>query len=466
MKNKFLMFFMLLGPFWISGCEDRELATLSESVTANTLSALDGSNFVLTKDDEAEDFQTFTWTAVDFGFPASVNYTLQVDRASNSFEAPFDLASTNELSVTVKVSEMNEALLALGFTPQEAVSVAFRVVASIGSDVPPIVSSASNAELTPYATAFPPIYGMGAGLKGWGPWPDNAVEFQSEEFNKFQTITLLTNNGEAFRFFAQLDWNPVSYNYPFFTTVSPLFENAGDGDSNFKFVGATGYYSISVDLTAKTVTAEPTEEPALYMMGAAINGWGPWSDKEVKMTYIKPGVFETTTNFQVEAFRFFAQAAWEPISYNYPFFESVDSKFENAADGDSNLKFVGEPGAYKITVNLNEKTVVIGDQPVPKLFMMGGALNGWGPWNDKEVELTYVSPGVYTATATFISGEIFRFFGQADWNPTSYNYNYFTTVDPLFELNPGDGDNNLKYVGATGAVNIRVNLTTKVITVE
>lgn len=464
MKNKFLMFFMLLGSFWISGCEDRELATLSESVTSNTLNALDGSNFVLIKDDEADDFQTFTWTAVDFGFPASVNYTLQVDRASNSFEAPFDLASTNELSVTVKVSEMNEALLALGFTPQEAVAVAFRVVASIGSDIPPVVSSSSTAELTPYATAFPPIYGMGAALKGWGPWPDNAVEFQSEEFNKFETITRFTN-GEAFRFFAQLDWGPTSYNYPFFTSVSALFENANDGDSNLKFIGETGFYRVAVDLTAKTVTAEATTEPALYMMGAAINGWGPWNDKEVKMTYIKPGVFEATTNFQVEAFRFFAQADWGPTSYNYPFFESVDSKFENAADGDSNLKFVGEPGSYKITVNLNEKTVVVGDQPVPKLFMMGAALNGWGPWNDKEVEMTYVSPGVYTATATFTSGEAFRFFAQADWGPTSFNYPYFTTVASQFE-NANDGDSNLRYTGTTGSVNIRVNLTTKVLTVE
>lgn len=458
------MFFMLLGTFWISGCEDRELATLSESVSSNTLNGLSGTSFVLSMEDESDEFQTFTWTAVDFGFKASVNYTLQVDRATNAFEEPFDLASTNELDATVTVGEMNEALLALGLTPQEAVAVAFRVVASVGSDIPPVISNTSNAELTPYATEFPPIYGMGAALKGWGPWPDNAVELQSEEFNKFETITKF-NNGEAFRFFAQLDWNPVSYNYPFFTSVDPLFENANDGDSNLKFIGATGFYRVAVDLSAKTVTMESVSEPALYMMGAAINGWGPWNDKEVKMTYIKPGVFEVTTDFQVEAFRFFAQADWGPTSYNYPYFESVDSKFENANDGDSNLKFVGEPGSYKITVNLNEKTVVVGDEPNPELFMMGGALNGWGPWSDKEVAMTFVSPGVYTATATFTSGEAFRFFAQADWGPVSYNYPYFTTVASQFE-NANDGDSNLRYIGTTGSVNIRVNLTTKVITVE
>jgi hypothetical protein len=464
MNNRILKFFIFFIAISFSGCEEREFATLKEDVASNTLSQLTGSAFVFEKVNEEDIFQTFSWTAVDYGFRASVNYSLQMDKAGNNFATPFELVTTNDLEASITVGEANAGLLALGLVPQQVAQVEFRIVASIGEDYPIVISSLETAELTPYATSFPPIYGMGAALKGWGPWPDNAVEFQSEEFNKFETITKFTN-GEAFRFFAQLDWNPTSYNYPFFTSVSPLFENANDGDSNLKFIGQTGFYRVAVDLTAKTVTAEATAEPVLYMMGAAINGWGPWNDKEVKMNYVKPGVFETTTAFKVETFRFFAQADWGPTSYNYPFFESVDSKFENANDNDSNLKFVGEPGAYKITVNLNEKTVTVGDQPKPKLFMMGAALNGWGPWNDKEVEMTYVSDGVYTATATFTSGEAFRFFAQADWNPVSYNYPFFTTVASQF-INANDGDSNLRYNGTTGSVSIRVNLNTKVVSVD
>lgn len=468
MKNRIRIIVTLLSIVWLSACEDKELATLREQVQPNELNALTASTFVLEKENEAEIFQTFTWSAVDFGFDASVNYTLQMDKTAGDFSEAFVLASTRELEAEVTVSHVNDGLLGLGLTPEQVAEVKFRVVATVNENVPTVVSDVINAQLTPYATAFPPIYGMGAALKGWGPWPDNAVEFQSSEYKKYQTVTYFTS-GEIFRFFDQLDWGPVSYNYNYFTTVdSDLGLNANDGDNNFKVLGASGYYSVAVDLVAKTVVMDPVDEPVLYMMGAALNGWGPWNDKEVKMTYVKPGIFQATAQFNNEIFRFFAQADWGPTSYSYTYFTTVDANFElNANDNDNNFRFIGDPTIpLKITVDLNEKTVTVGDEPIPPLFMMGAALNGWGPWNDKEVNMTYVSEGVYTATATFISGEIFRFFAQADWNPTSYNYNYFTTVDPLFELNPGDGDNNLKYVGATGSVSIRVNLTTKVLSVE
>jgi hypothetical protein len=260
------------------------------------------------------------------------------------------------------------------------------------------------------------------------------------------------------------------------TTENPTLTNSftvdGEGLGDFASTltnlnGLTTYY-VRAYATNSAGTAYgaqvsfTTLEPTLYMMGAALNGWGPWNDKEVKMTYVEPGVFEVTAVFNNtnQGFRFFAQADWGPTSYNYPFFTTVDPTFENAADDDSNFKFIGAPGPYKVRVNLNEGTVEI-----VSLYMMGAALNGWGPWNDKEVKMTYVSDGEYTATAVFTSGESFRFFAQADWSPTSYNYPYFTTVDALF-VNANDDDSNFKYVGATGSVNIRVNLNTKVVSVE
>jgi hypothetical protein len=302
---------------------------------------------------------------------------------------------------------------------------------------------------------------MGAALKGWGPWPDNAVELASSEFKKYETVAYFTS-GEAFRFFEQLDWGPVSYNYPFFSTVDPLFENANDGDSNLKFVGTTGWYKVNVDLSAKTVVALAVDEPQLYMVGAGVGGWD--QALAVKMTYLRPGVFEGTANFTNDAFRFFAQNDWGPTSYNYPYFTTVDENFENANDGDSNLKYVGTPGSQKVTVDLINKTVTLGTPPDPELFMTGAALNGWNWDEGTYIALDYVA-GEFQATATFTSGETFRFFAQTDWSPTSYNYPYFTTVDPDFE-NAADGDSNFRYVGTTGSRTIHVNMTTKVVTLD
>ncbi len=465
MKKIKIFFALVILAFGFTSCEDDAVkAVLKSDVAPNDLQTPSSSSFVLTKEDKDNTLETFEWTATDYGFKAGVTYSLQIDLAGNEFANAESVASTSSLEAAVNVGAFNDILLGLGLTPEEAGDIEIRVVSTIGSNVTPVYSNIESISVTPYATSFPPIYGMGAGLKGWGPWPDNAVEWQSTEFKKYETVTYFTS-GEAFRWFAQLDWNPTSYNYPFFTSVDPLFENANDGDSNLKVAGASGWYKVNVDLSAKTVTALAVSEPSLYLMGAGVNGWGPWNDKEVKMTYLKPGVFTAQVTFSNDAFRFFAQADWGPTSYNYPFFTSVAPDFENANDGDSNLKFIGTPGSRKITVNLNDKTVTLGDPPVPKLFMMGGALNGWGPWNDKEVSMTYKSPGVFEATATFTNNEAFRFFEQADWGPTSYNYPYFTTVNADF-VNAADGDSNLRYVGATGSRKITVNLTSKTVTLE
>jgi starch-binding outer membrane protein SusE/F len=467
MKKLKLIIILFAVALGFTSCEDDNInAVLKEDVAANELKTPAEGSYVLTLEGADQVMETFEWTAPDYGFPAGVNYKLQMDLPGNAFAAPQELAATMETSAPITVGTINEILLGLGLTPEELGELELRVVSSIGNQVEEVVSNTITISVTPYATEFPPIWGMGAGLKGWGPWPDNAVEWQSSEFKKYETIAYFTN-GEAFRWFAQLDWGPVSYNYPFFTSVSPVFENANDGDSNLRIAGATGWYKVGVDLNAKTVTAEPVDEPVLYMMGAALNGWGPWPTNAVKMTYVKPGVFVADADFKVanETFRFFAQPDWSPTSYNYPYFTTVDANFENAADGDSNFRLVGTPGILKVTVDLNEKTVTVGDTPDPIIYMMGAALNGWGPWPDNAVLMDYVSPDTFTATATFTQGETFRFFAQPDWGPTSYNYPYFTTVDADFE-NANDGDSNFKYLGATGERTVTINLSAKTVELD
>jgi hypothetical protein len=171
----------------------------------------------------------------------------------------------------------------------------------------------------------------------------------------YQTIAYFLK-GETFRFFAQPDWGPTSYNYPYFSggTVDAKLEDAQDGDNNFKVLGETGYYDITVDLKNLTVTMTAVAEPVMYMTGAALGGWD-WTTNYVQMTWKSNGIFEATTEFiSGEAFRFFAQPDWSPVSYNYPYFAdgSVDPLFENAQDGDSNFRFIGTTGMYKIRLNM------------------------------------------------------------------------------------------------------------------
>lgn len=466
MKNIKLIFAFVALIGAMSACEDDSVkAVLKSDVAANELQTPSASSFVLTIENKNDKLATFAWSATDFGFNASVNYSLQIDKSGNNFADAVNIASTNNLSADINVGALNDQLLGLGFTPEEAIAAELRVVSTIGSDVPAIYSNVRAITLSAYATSFPSIYGMGAGLKGWGPWPDNAVEWQSSEFKKYETVAYF-KNGETFRWFAQLDWNPTAYNYPFFTSVSSIFVNANDGDLNLKVAGASGWYKVNVDLAAKTVTALAVSEPVLYMTGAGVGGWDqPGTGASVKMNYLKPGVFEGSAPFvSGETFRFFAQADWGPDSYNFPFFTSVDAIFENAADGDSNLRYIGTSGVQKITVDLNAKTVTIGDTPDPVLFITGDDF-GWG-WGDGQyLQMAYKGNNTFEATANLTANNLFRFFPQKDWSP-SYNYSYFTNVDSELENQGAGTDENFKYVGATGSRKITVNLDAKTVVVD
>ncbi|MBM3420603.1 MAG: hypothetical protein FJY11_05645 [Bacteroidetes bacterium] len=360
MKNIVLLI-LASATLFLTSCEkDKENVILNEMVEANELSTLTGSTFVLTLDNAAAVFQNFTWTAVDFGFDAVVTYLVQADKKVNNFSSPIEvLTVTNDTTGSIKVGDFNKALLNAGYTAAEAVLMQFRVKATIHPDVSPVYSVLREATITPYATTFPPIYMTGAAVGGWG-WDMYVYkELRSTAPNVYETIARFINN-EAFRFFKQTNWGPDSWNFPYFTgTVSTLFENASDGDSNFRFVGTTGFYKITVNMTTKSVAMEAVSEPVMYITGGAVGGWN-WNTDYVQLTWKANGIFEATTDFiNNEAFRFFAQAGWGPTSYNFPYFSdgTVTSLLANALDGDSNFRFVGTTGNYKITLNMLDKIV-------------------------------------------------------------------------------------------------------------
>ncbi|NOU18924.1 MAG: hypothetical protein HOO91_15320 [Bacteroidales bacterium] len=360
-KVKILLTFLILACVIISCEKDEEKAIVKKIIASNELSALSASSYILLLDSAANDFQTFNWTKVDFGFTASITYKVQIDVKGNDFASAVDILTVNNLlTKTITIGDFNKFLLDKELEPETAVILEFRVKAIVNDNVAPIYSNIVEATITPYATSFPPIYMCGSAVGGWD-WT-KGVEMRSTAPKVYQTIAYFENAG-AFRFFAQANWGPTSYNYPYFATgtVSALFENANDGDSNFKFIGTTGYFSITVNLKTKTVEMTAVDEPKMFMTGGAVGGWD-WTTNYVQMTWKSNGIFEATTDFiNGEAFRFFAQKDWGPTSYNYPYFAggTVSNLFENANDGDKNFRFTGTTGNFKITLNMLDKIITM-----------------------------------------------------------------------------------------------------------
>ena len=105
------------------------------------------------------------------------------------------------------------------------------------------------------------LWAVGAGLPdaGWD-W-GTPVQLMCEGDGIYEGWVNYTADGDAnFRFFSvATDWGS-GQNYPFFAddgyTIDANFENAMDGDSNFRFIGTTGQYYTIIDTVNKTITLQ------------------------------------------------------------------------------------------------------------------------------------------------------------------------------------------------------------------
>ncbi len=487
--KKILYSALLAGLALFSGCtEDENLTYISANPEKPVLQLPENGEAYIISEATGENNIAFKWSSADFGVPTEVTYKLQADKDGGDFSDPIDLGETTSNFISLKSSDLNGMLTRADFETELPVTVLLRITASVSSNIAAIVSEVIETSFTLYKLADPNddgsrIYMVGAAVPaGWNP--GDAVEMVNIAPDVYRATT--TFAVDRFRFLGQKDWGPISYNFPFFTgDVSPLFENARqddreDGDENIWFKGTPGEYTITVNLATKSITMDAPlvdDGSKIYIVGAAVPAeWNPAD--AVEMVNIAPNVYRATTTFLVDRFRFLGQLDWGPVSYNFPFFTGdISSNLENARqddrdDGDENLWFKGEPGVYEITVNLEAKTITMKSVTVDdgsRIYIVGAAVPaGWNPAD--AVEMVNIAPNVYRASTTF-SVERFRFLGQLDWGPVSYNFPFFTgDVSSDFENarqdDREDGDENLWFKGTPGDYTITVNLDSKSITIK
>jgi len=449
-----------------------------------------GLEIVLSDITADETAVTVNWEDSDFdeNSTVTVNYDIEVAVAGTDFASIYSLGTTEDLTLDVIHSVLNDAALELGLTPGEISNLDLRIKAAFETASDPIerFSDFITISVTPYKTALEPIlFAVGAGVPdaGWG-W-DSPVQLTLQGAIYSGNVNFAN---DAFRFFADstLEWDSPSFNYPYFEergyTIDANFENALDGDSNFKFIGTPGEYFLSIDTENKVISLGPPvvgpncEYDQLWLVGAGIAdaGWN-W-DSPVALPCIGTGVYAGNVNFANDAFRFFAQQDWGPTSFNYPYYEgegyTIDADFENANDGDSNFKFIGIEGEYYLSVDTINKTITLSAPQTnceyDQLWLVGGGVPDAG-WNwDSPVDFPCTGAGVYSAQVTF-SNDAFRFFAQQDWGPTSFNYPYYEgegyTIDADFE-NAEDGDSNFKFIGTPGTYVLTLDTVNKTITLE
>jgi len=257
----------------------------------------------------------------------------------------------------------------MGVNPEEANKMEIKV--SNGSETTQIIT----VLFTPFTVEFAELYLVGSITDPqWSP--EDALPMTRLDFNKFE-ITIDLVDGDEFKF--------LPTNIDFEGDLGEDPNNAGhlidEGEQNLSGYTA-GKYILTVDLNTFTFEMEEILPPAeMYIVGAGVPdaGWG-W-DSPVVMAQIQEGVFQGTTNFVNDAFRFFTIEGDWGSGLNYPYYLSegytIDSNFEDALDGDNNFRFIGVAGEYTITIDNNNKTIVLSKAPLH--IAVPGNHQGWDP---------------------------------------------------------------------------------------
>lgn len=459
--NKLKIVVVAMLVIALGACEeDMEKTMISGDITESVLNDPDSSDYTLTFENADEQFNTFSWSATDFGFEASITYTLQMDTVGGAWQKPVNLGTTQTLSLSPSVSTVNAALLGKGVAPDVPAEVMFRVMATVNPNVDPVYSNEITATVTPYEVSFPPIYVIGD-AQGWDL--NSALELTSTGPGIYEGVGLFQEAGK-FRFFATPSWDAEQWNADFFAggDVPEILVHAADGDANFIFEGANGVYKIVVDLNNQAITLEEGEMPTLFVIGEA-QGWDLANAAE--LSFLGGTRFEGTADLQQDTkFRFFEKADWNATQYGFSHFAdgTVPAELTDGADGDSNFLFTGATGSYSFVVDLNAKTIELeAASAYPASLYIVGDDQGWTFTNQLET----ISDGVYKGSATFSNGSNFRFFEEVDNWSDDFSFSDFTSVPADF-IAVGDGDDNFQFSGTDGVYTVTVDLVNQSITLE
>lgn len=328
-----MIWFGLFATLLFSSCQKDELKAVVQPGAAPTLQA-STTTLALQSTDAAKEAVTFSWGAVDYGYPAAVTYTLQFDKKGNGFKAPIEIASANSLKKTFTVADVNTMLINLGVTPGSSGQIEARVKSDVSPGVASVVSAASTLTGTPYAVviSYPSLYVPG-GYQGWAP--DKAPKIVSVKSDKnYEGYVYFPDASTEFKVTDAPNWNAGIYGNK--TGANGTLASPGDN----LFATGAGYYLLKVDLNASKWSATKT---TWGVIGSATpKGW----DADSPMTFDPAtGTWSVTLNLVKGDIKFRANGAWD-INYG-------DTKADGLLDLNGDNIAIPADGKYTVTLNLS-----------------------------------------------------------------------------------------------------------------
>lgn len=288
----------IVASIIIISCKKEEDRVVIDSNAKPTLSA-NSQTLVLTQAAADSDAVVFSWSPVDYGFNAAINYSLQIAKAGTDF-AP---AATTEVALTFKDLqkgftnfELNKELLKI--VPAGA---AVPLQARLKSDVGNIYSNVVDLIVTPYRDlilyTYPKAINVAGNFQGWSPGVAPQIVSIADD-GIYEGFINFTDPSPEFKFVKGNDW-------PFGDFGSGGVDKLGS-DGNLKLTNGAGVYYIKANTKDLTWTNYKVDSWGL-IGDATPTGW----DSDTDLTYDPAtGVWSITVDLKDGDIKFRANNDW------------------------------------------------------------------------------------------------------------------------------------------------------------
>ena len=464
MKNIFKYLLVALVTSWIvTSCNDDDYNNWTTPDPAFQLYDTTLGSNVLYATMEENPF-ILTWDKAVSG-PYSV-----VISTTEEFENKVELGTSDTNTFKTTIGALNTAMLQAGLNPYSPQTVYIRIEAGNA------VSNTISFTVTPYPSEVPVITN-----------PTSGSNLVLDAAHPTENATTITWDDYTYAVDANYTVEIAAKGATDFTVIGTTINDKQLKISNFDLNEAALKASLPVGVASETdirVTAstistggnlekvsqivtfkltpyQPVYIPFYLVGDASAVGWDAATAQLLNQNNEVSEIYTYLTNNG--SFRFLGQQDWGPLNYSlnapdmnddYKYFNTWSSNLE--ASTPENIKFIGNSGIYKITINQNARSIEATPSALPNVpenIYLVGSLNNWDAANS--LVMNKVGDGVFEYSISIPDNAEFKFIGQQDWGDLEWG-NIHSGGNSGYLGPKGDND-NIKFSGGGNLYTIRVN---------
>ncbi len=390
---------------------------------------------------------------------------------SEDFETKVELAKAETNTLSTTIGALNTAMLQAGLQPYASKTVYVRV--ERGTEV----SNTLSFPVTTYPVAKPIITNPKSGdmlsLDGQNPldeattisWTDYdygvsvqyLIEIAAAGSTEFQSLGSVKDN-------TTLKVSNYTLNEAALKAgLSPAVASNVDIRVTVTSASVGGTIMLVSDVvTFKLTPYQPAYKPFYIVGGGSAVGWDA---PHAQLLYQNNEISEIYTYLENNGeFRFLGQQDWDPINYSlnatgikdsYKYFTTWSENLEPS--GSENIKFTGNSGMYKVTIDQNSRAITVTPSSLPTVptnVYLVGSLNGWDA--NSALPMTQIGDGIFEYSIAIPDDAQFKFIGQQAWGDLEWG-NIHKAGNSGFVGPKGDND-NIKYDGGGAMYTITLNV--------